>query len=177
MEFRKINNEIFYPASAQLLVSSESIRFLKQQAIESPRRRARLCAHLAAEDSLHEMLIVLANSSYVRPHLHLNKVESLHIIEGEATLFLFAQEGTVEDEVELGDYRSGKSFYYRIAEPRYHMLLIRSPFVVCHEVTNGPFRAEDTVYAPWSPDGSDHMAMKKYLHRIELKQNAVQVMP
>ena len=171
MEYRKVNEEIYYPATPNVIVAAKEIEYLKQKTLENQRRRARFCTHMGVDDALHEMLIVHTSHTYVRPHLHHNKVESLHIIEGEAALLLFEQDGTIAEWIELGDYVSGKPFYCRISEPRYHMLLIRSSFIVFHEVTNGPFRQADTVYAPWSPCDSDYIAIEEYLQQLKLKKD------
>ena len=55
----------------------------------------RLCAHPAVDDRLHEMVIAMARETYVRPHKHVNKSESVHVIEGLADAVLFDDAGNV----------------------------------------------------------------------------------
>jgi cupin fold WbuC family metalloprotein len=88
-------------------------------------------------------------------------VESFHVIEGEADAVFFDDAGAVTAVVPLGDFRSGKDFYYRVADCGYHTLILRSPALLFHEATTGPFRPEETLGAPWSPaegdlPGSEH---------------------
>lgn len=166
MPLRELNAEIFVKDEAIVCVSGADIAALKQQALVNPRQRVRICAHYDASDLLHEMLIILTRSAYVRPHKHLNKSESVHIIEGEVDVVFFDEKSTVTDVVRLGEYQSGRQFYYRVADPRYHALLIRSEVLVFHETTNGPFRREDTLFAPWAPEESDLVACGEFTARV-----------
>lgn len=124
---------------------------LKQAAAESPLKRARLCLHRDKSEAVHEMLIVLAGDVYIRPHRHLNKTESFHLIEGRASVVFFDETGQVERNVRLSRDR-GDAFLYRIGAPVYHTQLIWSDFVVFYECTRGPFLAEETEYASWAPE-------------------------
>ena len=141
---------------------------LAEQARENERRRMRLCAHRSSDDALHEMLIVHTPETYVRPHKHLAKSESFHVIEGEADVVLFDEEGRIVELISMGPYPSGACFYYRLADPYYHGLVIHSELFLFHETTNGPFDRRDTLFAPWSPPENDPAAVRAY--REQLKQ-------
>jgi hypothetical protein len=52
----------------------------------------------------------------------------------------------------MGEFHSGKKFFYRLSGPIYHMLVIRSDFLIFHESTEGPFNREDTIFPEWAPD-------------------------
>jgi cupin fold WbuC family metalloprotein len=112
------------------------------------------------------MLIVHTRETYVRPHKHPGKSESFHLIEGEVDIVFFDNEGKMTDVIAMGDYSSGKTFYYRIATPIYHTLLIRSDVIVFHEATNGPFRPQEMVFAPWEPDPTDSLAVSEFIRRL-----------
>jgi hypothetical protein len=45
-------------------------------------------------------------------------------------------------------------------------LIVRSDLLVMHEITNGPFRPADTIYASFAPDELDASAAKAF--QIEL---------
>jgi cupin fold WbuC family metalloprotein len=109
------------------------------------------------------MLIVLPRNAYVRPHKHIGKIESFTILEGEADVLLFEEDGTVRQRIYMGCLSSGKTFYYRLSRPVFHTLVVRSEFLVFHEVTEGPFRTEKTVFADWSPDERDVSSSSAYL--------------
>lgn len=160
---RQVNDEVFYGEQAIIRVSASDIKWLKREAIQNQRQRVRLCTHRNVVDSTHEMLIVHARHTYVRPHRHLGKTESFHIIEGKADIVVFDEGGGIFEVIQMGDYLSGDTFYHRISDPLYHTLLIRSDVLVFHETTNGPFRCEDTVFAPWSPEGKEIEKVKAFI--------------
>lgn len=112
------------------------------------------------------MLIALDRGTYVRPHRHPDKSESFHVVEGALSVVLFGDEGQVRETIPLGEYASGRAFYYRLAEPVYHTLLVQSPVAVIHETTNGPFDRSATEYAPWAPAEEDGDASCAYLHEL-----------
>lgn len=165
-QMKKISEEVFFGDSPVVCASSEEIAFLKKQAANSPRHRARLCAHQDAQDSLHEMLIVLTNQVYIRPHKHFRKPESFHVVEGAAVIIFFSDEGVINEVIRVGDLNSGKPFYFRNDTPRYHTQIITSDFLVFHETTKGPLNQEDTVFAPWAPEESNATGIKSYLENL-----------
>ena len=101
------------------------------------------------------MLIVHEKGSWVPPHKHLGKDESIHVVEGSALLVSFTEEGEVSATVQLG--QSGV-FYCRLPSGIYHTLLIDSDWLVFHETTLGPFDRSQTVFAPWAPTNSGEHA-------------------
>jgi cupin fold WbuC family metalloprotein len=155
--------EVVYADEGIVTVDSASIAALIRDAAHNPRRRIRLCTHSNVEDAVHEMLIVHERSCYVRPHKHIGKSESFHVIEGEVDVVILDDLGNVTDVISMGPYGSDRSFFYRIAEPLYHTLLIRSEVLVFHETTSGPFQRDQTVFASWSPDGEEADEVASYL--------------
>jgi len=83
-----------------------------------------------------------------------------------ADLVFFDETGGINCVSRMGDYGSGLVFYSRISEPCYHSLLIRSEKLVFHEVTSGPFQKQDTLFAPWAPEGSDLSAVKRFVEYL-----------
>jgi cupin fold WbuC family metalloprotein len=159
--------EVRYATDAIVLVDGADVERLKQDAAENARRRIRLCAHHGVDDRLHEMLIVHTSDTYVRPHKHLGKSESFHVIEGDVDVVIFDDDGGVREVIPMGAFASGRPFFYRIAEPVFHTLLIRSGVLVFHETTGGPFRRADTVFAPWAPEDGDAPAVSRFLANLE----------
>jgi cupin fold WbuC family metalloprotein len=161
--------EVRYATDAILVVDAGDVTALKGAAEDNSRRRIRLCAHHSIDDRLHEMLIVHTNHTYVRPHKHVGKSESFHIVEGDVDVVVFDDGGGVTEVIRMGAFASGRPFYYRIAEPLFHTLLIRSDVLVFHETTSGPFRRADTVFAPWAPEDGDTAAVRRYLAGLEAR--------
>ena len=166
MRIRKANDEVFYADEPIVRVGSPEIEFLKERAEQNERKRARLCAHTCTDDKLHEMVIVLKKEAYIRPHKHLNKTESFHIIEGMVDVVIFDEDGRIVDVVEMGDYSTARNLYYRLSDPYYHTVLIRSDFLVFHETTDGPFDRSKSIFAPWAPEETDYTAGREYTMRL-----------
>ena len=169
IQLNRINNEVFVAKENIVVLGDEEIAFVRQQALSSPRRRARICAHRHSEDLLHEMFIALSNQTYIQPHRHRQKSESFHIIEGEVDVVLFEDDGSVHDVVRLGSFGSGRACFYRLDSLRYHTLVIRSELLVMHEVTNGPFDRRLTEYAPFAPGEEDPELIDDYVQWLTLQ--------
>ncbi len=152
MDLRQVNDEVWYVDGRVKRVSRADLDWLKARAAEAPRRRARLCAHPDVDAPLHEMLIVHERGAYVRPHRHATKSESFHLFEGALTVVLFDEVGAPVDHVPMAADRPGAAVYYRLEPGAYHTVVVHSPWVVFHEVTDGPFRREATEFASWAPD-------------------------
>jgi len=166
MKYKKINDEVFYFRARAVTLSPEDIAFLKDAAARNARKRARLCAHSSPDDKVHEMFIVHCRDAYIRPHKHLDRVESFQVLEGEADIILYNDNGNVSRVIALGDKDSGKEFYLRLSEPVFHTLLIRSEILLFKEVTPGPFHREGTVFAPWSPEENDTAGVLAFMKKF-----------
>ncbi len=155
-------------------VNGDSIAELKRLVEQSPRGRYRLCLHRSTDHPVQEMIIVCDRGTYFRPHRHPQvKGESLHVIEGDLTVYLFDDDGRVTRTIELGEPGSGKTFYYRQDGDIWHLHVPRTDRVVFHETRTGPFNRErDNEYAAWSPDESDPAAVAAFLKRIEAESAA-----
>jgi cupin fold WbuC family metalloprotein len=148
LPLKKVNDEVFFATAEIVRFDSHYVDFVKRSASANPRGRARVCAHRGPKDALHEMLIALRCDSYIRPHRHHLKAESFHLVEGMVDVVVFGNDGSIFDVIELS--KEG-NFYYRLDSPRYHTLLIHSTMLVIHEITNGPFDADGSDWAPFAP--------------------------
>ena len=166
MNLRKVSDEVYVALDPIVQWGDEEVAFVKRCAAASPRKRARICAHRSNDDSLHEMIIAIAAASYIHPHRHLDKAESFHVVEGEVDVAVFDEAGAVVDVIELGARGSGRRFYYRLSHSAFHTLLIRSDFLVVHEVTNGPFAPERTLLAPFAPAEKEQDAARAYMQTV-----------
>ena len=160
------SDEVLYPDEDIVHLRPADLQELKILATMNIRHRVRLCAHRSSNDALHEMFIVHMRDCYVRPHKHLGKTESMAVLEGEVDVVLFNDDGAILQVISMGDSSSGKVCYQRLADPIYHTLLIRSEFLVFHEITEGPFLRESTVFPDWAPAETD-VATEAFLNRLE----------
>jgi len=167
MKWDKINDEVFYPKKNELVeINKNDINGLIKAAEVTPRERARYCTHSSPEDDVHEMVIYHKEGTYIRPHKHIGKPESFLLIDGEADVLIFDEEGRLLEARNMGKYETGKDYYYRIPDSTYHAQIFRKD-TIFHEATKGPFDENDTINASWAPDESDHRLVGEYLDKIE----------
>ncbi len=151
MKYTMINEEVLYAATAQTALCDDDLKTLARMAQGTARKRIRLCTHQDAQSALQEMFIVHTIDAYVRPHKHLDKDESLHILTGEAELVFFDESGRIDGRLTLGPRESGQPFYCRVPRNRFHMLIILTDVLIFRETTSGPFDREKMTFAPWAP--------------------------
>ena len=123
--------------------------------------------HKDPADLLHQMIIALGRDTWIPPHRHLAKSESFHVLEGLAEVVLFDDDGGIRDVVKLGDYGSSRNFMYRLDDPLYHTVLVRSDHLIIHEITNGPFDPEELTSAPFAPREENVDGVRSYLDQLE----------
>jgi cupin fold WbuC family metalloprotein len=161
--------EVFVTQGPIATIGSADIELLRNAVSRTPKRRARINAHPGHDDALHEMIIAIEPGSYIRPHRHHGKSEAFHIIEGNVDIVVFSEDGAIAEIVSLGEKGGPRPFYYRMSEPHFHTLIIRSDLLIVHEITNGPFRPEGTLYAAFAPAEDDPAAAA---YRAELIKRA-----
>lgn len=166
MRLKEFNKEVFYVGEDIAKISIADIDVLKHKALGNDRQRVRLCFHKDMNDIIHEMLIIHTKDTYVRPHKHLHKSESLHVVEGSADVIIFDERGNIVQVIPVGECSSGRKFYYRMAGADYHTLIIHSDFLVFYETTKGPFSRLDTLFAPWSPEENDRKGCREYRQKL-----------
>ena len=165
ISIHKESNEVLYPDEDIVTLSTSGLDELKRMALLNPRRRIRLCAHHSVEDVVHEMIIFHPQGTYVPPHKHIGKDESFHLISGEIDCVIFDSQSNVKRVFPMGDYSSGKTFYYRIPANTYHTQIFKKD-TFFHEVTKGPFDRNDTLTASWAPDEKETAMVKSYINEI-----------
>ena len=170
-ELEKVNDLVFNAVNKIVALSRTENEYLKKMRREADLDRLRICVHKTGGDRLHEMLMIFAGSTYVRPSLHIDKEESLFILDGLGTYVFFDESGKIRLAVPLGPPGSGRSFYCRVPANVYHSLVVESPEILVKETTSGPFRRADTVFAEWSPDGNSANEVRSYVDglRAEMK--------
>ena len=89
------------------------------------------------------------------------------MIEGRIKVVLFDNDGVILQAITMGISEPDETLFYRISEPIYHMVILESDFAVYHEVTNGPFQKEDSLFAPWAPaDNQDKVAQQEFMSTV-----------
>jgi len=170
INWKKHNDEVYYSQGNDEFVrfSKDSTDYLCELGDQNKRKRSRFCAHSDINDIVHEMIIYHKKDTYVRPHKHKRKSESLHLIKGKIDLVLFHDDGKVAKVFRMGNYESQDLFYYRMPESLFHTMIIREDSLF-HEVTIGPFKKSHTIWAPWAPDESNKKLVTDYTQRLKSK--------
>ncbi len=143
-------------------VGEEELGLLKRAALQDPLRRARLCLHHDHNDKVQEMVIAFCQDSYVRPHRHVNKSESFHIIEGKLAIIFFDKEGHITRRVKMERCGNAHAFLYRSSNNAWHAVVPLSEFVIIHETATGPYRKEGTEFPSWAPSEDDADGIKRF---------------
>jgi len=164
---------VLYADEPLSIVSREDLRVLETRVTLSPLKRTRLCTHGSPADQLHEMFIVQCPETYIRPHKHVGKAESMLVLSGRADVLFFREDGEIESLVSVGDYASGLPFFYRMAEGVYHGLIVRTSIFLFKEATVGPFDKMKTVFAAWAPAEEDRAAAAEYRTSLRARADAL----
>lgn len=151
MQLIRKSAEVYSAPGPIASIGAQEVEFLRREAAVSPRGRVRINFHPDNADSLHEMIIAIRPDSYIRPHKHPGKSEAFHMVHGEVDIVVFDDDGGVREVVPLAAGVGGKAFYYRMSKPYFHTLLVRSDILVVHEITNGPFVKDGTVFGAFAP--------------------------
>lgn len=168
--FNQVSKEILYPIDPSIVsVNQKSVNLLISNSSETERKRMRFCAHPNPNSMTHEMIIVHEKDTYVRPHLHLERPESFHIIYGICDVIVFNHDGSILQVVNMGDFNSRLNFYYRLNESLFHTLLIYSDYLVFHETTQGPFDPANTLFAEWAPVPNDDKEVKQFITDLKTR--------
>ena len=165
--FREVSKEVYYASGKIIKLGKSDIELFREKAGNNEPKKIRLCTHRDVNDKLHEMFIMFGKGAYVKPHKHPGKSISYHIVEGSADVVLFNESGRIAEVIKMGDYLSGRVFYFRIDDPFYYMPVPKSNILVFHEITNGPFN-NDTVFAPWAPAENDKAAVQEFMEKLRM---------
>ena len=163
----QLNDEVEINQEDMVLLDKAWINRIKKLAQENSSGKYRTCIHQSEKDNVHEMLIIHSSDSYVRPHKHRINGESLQFIEGEGTVIIFNDDGSIKQAFKVGDQFSDNTFYYSMGKDLFHMLIIESEFLIFKETTKGPFIRKNTIFPNWAPDGKDNNELAKYFAHLD----------
>ena len=164
-----LNSEVEINQKDLLLLDRTWIEKIKELSKKNISGKYRTCIHKSEEDNVHEMLIALTSNTYIRPHKHRINGESLQFIEGEAIAIIFYNDGTINQAFKVGKSSSDYPFYYSMAKAVYHMILVKSDYLIFKETARGPFIRDDTLFPDWAPDGEEEKKLKDFIVDLETR--------
>jgi len=152
----------FFSIKKPSSISKELIEELKRISKENGKKNARFCLHENPEAPLHDMIILEYRDKKCRkPHKHLEKNETLHMIEGKMIALFFDDEGKLMKRETLN---SEDNFAYHTPIGVYHVWLPLTEYVVYREIKQGPFKQEDNI----SPEFNHVEVLKKNVDFMSL---------
>ena len=161
----------FFSTTSTTVVNDDLIDELVAESERNNKCNARICLHPGPDSNFHEMIILERKGYYFPPHRHVGKAQSVHILRGEAAVFVFdGGRGRAHCAV-FGRYGN---WIVRIAENAYHLTLPLTDYVVYHECKPGPFLRElkeggdgDSIFADWAPPrDADQSEIDDYLSKL-----------
>lgn len=132
---------------------------LCNEAAAAPRLRKNLNLHAELDDPVQRLLNAFEPGTYLRPHRHAQppKWEMFVILTGHAAVLTFADDGRVQERVELK--AEGGIRIVEIAEAAWHTLVALAPRTVLFEVKRGPYLPNPPQdVAAWAPPEGDARA-------------------
>jgi len=148
------------------VVSQTILGKLKKAAKNDPLGRSRLCVHKSHNDTVQEMIVALRKGFYVRPHKHIGKTESFHIIEGSIVVVFFDDTGKITRKIQMAHLGDNKPYIYRLSSETWHTALPLSNYIIFHEILCGPFDRTSSVFPDWAPKENDIAGINKYLKKL-----------
>jgi cupin fold WbuC family metalloprotein len=158
--------EVFYAPPGLLGAGPDTIDWLIEQAGRQPSGKSRLCLHASPTAPVHDMIVVHGYETYVRPHRHLARGETLTLLRGRATAVVFDETGAINDIAHMHPIDAGGLGFYRMPPGLFHALVVETDWVVFHETCAGPFDRTKSEAAPWSPEASDRTAALSFLQKL-----------
>ena len=155
-----------FPDKPIVVIGAKELRDLKEAAREADLRRARICLHRTHDDPIQEMIIALCRDSYIRPHRHIHKTESIHVMEGELLILFFDDEGEVTRKIRMGPGKPERCAIYRLSTDTWHTVIPITEMAVFHETVNGPFDRANTQYPAWAPEENSPSQIQLFIERI-----------
>jgi len=154
----------FYFAKNVARIDREIVKQLVEESARKGNCNGRICLHTSPTANFHEMIILERKGQYYRPHKHLYKGESCHIIEGKAAMFVFNDNGSVVHCCVVGE---DENLICRVGINQWHTVIPTTEYAVYHESKPGPYLGEgDSIKPDWAPDGSDRNEATAYMEQL-----------
>ena len=142
-EDKKAKSLTFFSTKKPVSVSKKLVEELKKLSQVNGKKNARFCLHESPEAPLHDMIILEYRDKKCRkPHKHLEKNETLHMIEGKMSVLFFDNEGKL---IKRETLNPKDNFAYHTPVGMYHVWLPLTEYAVYREIKQGPFKQEDNI--------------------------------
>ena len=136
-------------------ITWEKLAELQREAAEKPRRRTNLNLHEQLDDPIQRLCIVGEPDTVFPVHRHLEKWELVTIIKGSATLYLYDNNGSITEQIELAPGKD--TVIVEIPQGAWHNYILHESGTTFFEVKHGPYKPfapeELASFKGMTPDG------------------------
>lgn len=136
---KKKNCEVFF-LKKQSQISSHNISELIKIGLKR-NKDLKICIHKNIKEKLHSMINFLYKKKFYKPHKHTSD-EVYHFIKGPLKIVIFNSNNSVSEIL----YLNKKTPIVRIDRHIYHMTIPTGHFSVFHEIKQGPFKKNKTLF-------------------------------
>lgn len=158
-----MKKEVYFIKDDVINVDASMLHDMKQKAAQNLSGKVRYCFHESEEAAVQEMLFVIPDFGYTRPHMHKDAAESHVILDGEGYCVLFDDLGNIVESFRI----SPKSnFMYRIQKGIWHMVLPLSNQMVIYEVREGKFDNSTNTFPKWAPHENEKGMVRQYKNNL-----------
>ena len=145
LEDKKAKSKSFFLNSKKDFFKKKHINFLIKY-YKKRREDVRICLHKNQKDRHHDMIILQQKKKLYRPHKHIKKGETYHIIKGSMACVLFNNKGNITRICKIK-----KNDIFRTPVNTFHTMAPLSKYVIYHESKTGPFlKKNDSIFSLWS---------------------------
>jgi cupin fold WbuC family metalloprotein len=145
----------------------QHLPFLVEARKDSARGRTRILMHPNSTSKLHEMYVLYGKETFIRANKHIDKDESVYVLEGIVDVVLFENSGNISEVVRLEANSDNNGCFILLPANQYHSVIIRSVSALLFESTPGPFDPTVTVYADWSPGEDDLDSQRLFIKMVD----------
>ena len=155
-EDKKAKSKSFFFKKENGVFFDYKIKKFMIEKYKSIKKDLRICLHQKSSDNHHDMIILQQKKNYYKPHKHLRKGETYHMIQGSMTCVLFNDKGKISKAINLK-----KNQIFRVPKNTFHTMIPRSTYTIYHESKPGPFvKNLDSIIPRW---------IKKYSNKSNLE--------
>jgi len=147
------------------IITQQLLKELVIAAENTPRLRKNHNFHQNLTDLSQRLLIGIEPGSYIQPHRHLQKDETMLVVAGKMGLILFNEDGSVSETHILAPQTEKIGVNIKIGT--FHSVVGLESGTIFFESKDGPYQAlESAEIASWAPAESEVEA-KTYYQQLQ----------
>jgi glucose-6-phosphate isomerase len=145
VEDKRAKSKSFFLKRSSDYFDNNLLNFLKDY-FKEHKQDVRICLHKNSFSLHHDMIILQKKKNFYKPHKHLKKGETYHIITGSMICLLFNNKGKIKKKCLIK-----KNNIFRTPINTFHTMIPISNYVIYHESKLGPFlKKGDSIFPEWA---------------------------